>query len=476
MILLPIGRDESTIQRHAWISYSIIALNIIAFFAVNTISGPNRAEARQAMIAALTFLQEHPYLEVPESLTRVVPADLIRELKSERVEIPSASVREQEQAQFDELAATAVSAYHQLPSFRFGFVPAEERPVTIVTSMFLHGGLLHLLGNMLFFYLSGPFVEDVFGRPVFAALYLTGGVAATFTYWVQHPSSWTPLIGASGAIAAIMGAYLVRFAKSKIEFLFIPLWFRPTYHMRFFVPAFVVLPLWFVQQGIEMQSEASSGVAFSAHVGGFLFGAAAAGIIRFTRYEEKVVAPIVEAETSWHIDPHLDQAMAARDSGDYAAARQEIAAYLAGHPQDLDGLRTAVDIARRADDDGMLDVYGTRLLTRFIQTGATEEAVDIVREVMLRPDYAKIPRLAARAALFCEHEGHRDWALTLYEKLVRSDPGSASSIGSMLKIGNLRKGKGDFAGARQILEEARAHPACSAEIARAVTDRLAELG
>lgn len=471
MILLPIGRDKSTIQRHAWVSYSIIAANFIVLLISGVAFNIYRHEAQDAVGTAVTFVRNHPYLSIPPAFSALLPDEVEDEIKNTTQETPIRWLREREQAQLDKLAAAAVAAWKRLPPYRFGYIAAENRLMTLVTSMFLHAGLLHLLGNMLFFFLSGPFVEDVYGRVVFASLYFTGGLAAIFAFWMRHPQGTTPLVGASGAIAAVMGAYLVRFATSKIEFLFLALWIRP---VRFFVPAFVVLPLWFGQQYLEMRSEAASGVAFSAHVGGFAYGVAIALVIRFTRLEERHVAPKIQAEIAWNMDPRLDRAMAAQHAGDLAMARSEIAALIRDRPNDVDALRTAVSIARDSEDTDLLDQYNARLFT-LVQTKETDEAVDMVRTLLLERDVRAHYRLAAKAAAFCEANRHYDWALLLYEKLVKVDPWTVSAVGSMIKISNLRKWKGDVDGAREILHEARAHPASDADIKKLIEERLTTL-
>src|ERR1051326_5071858 len=210
-----------------------------------------------------------------------------------------------EQHELDGMAGELTKVYHALPRIRFAFIPAEGQTYTIVTAMFLHTGFMHLLGNMLFFFVTGPFIEDVFGRPMFFFLYFSGGGVATAWYASKHPDSTIPLIGASGAIAAVMGAYFVRFVRSKLEFLFMPFpLFRPTLHFRFFMPAFVVLPLWFVQQFFlsNTAEQSGAGVAFSAHVGGFVYGFAVALVLKAVGFEEKFVVPVVEKQTTWKQD------------------------------------------------------------------------------------------------------------------------------------------------------------------------------
>jgi hypothetical protein len=342
--------------------------------------------------------------------------------------------------------------------------------------MFIHGGLMHLIGNMLFFFLSGPFVEDVFGRPIFGFLYVTGGFAATFTYWVQHPTSTIPLIGASGAIAAVLGAYFVRFFKSKVEFIFVPFLLRPMFNFRFFVPAFVVLPLWFLQQFLEMKFfEAGSGVAFSAHVGGFIYGAAFALILKITAVEEKHIAPKIQKEISWEIDPRIAAAMTARDNFDFESAKRAIEPVLREKSGDIDALRTAVDIGRASEDAAMLDLYGSRLLARLVETKENDAAVELIQDLTMQVDPKLMPKFTGRAAAFVERSGDRDWAMILYDKAVKADPFGPGAVVSLVKLGSLRKSNGDVVGARTAYEEARSHPKCSPEWANTIASRINEL-
>lgn len=157
----------------------------------------------------------------------------------------------------------------------YGVVPARLQVRDLFTSMFLHGGFLHLIGNMWFLWIYGDNVEDVLGRIKYLAFYLTGGVAGSLLQIAADPNSSIPNIGASGAIAAVMGAYLLKFPHARVLTL-IPLF------IVFFtreLPAYVILIYWFILQffsGVgtlaESSTGASGGIAFFAHVGGFVMG------------------------------------------------------------------------------------------------------------------------------------------------------------------------------------------------------------
>ncbi|HUI87690.1 MAG TPA: rhomboid family intramembrane serine protease [Anaerolineales bacterium] len=146
--------------------------------------------------------------------------------------------------------------------------------ITVFTSMFMHAGWEHILGNMLFFWVFGPEIEDVMGSLPFLISYLLGGVTATVAQVWIDPTSTIPNLGASGAIAAVMGAFLITYPRDRIRTVVLLGWFaRVT-----FLPAIVMVGLWFLTQlfsevGALAQVQAdSSGVAYMAHIGGFIFG------------------------------------------------------------------------------------------------------------------------------------------------------------------------------------------------------------
>jgi membrane associated rhomboid family serine protease len=159
---------------------------------------------------------------------------------------------------------------------RWAVVPAEllrgQGWLTPLTAMFLHGGLMHIASNMLFLTAFAPMVEDAMGRGRFLAFYLAGGLASTAAQVAVDPASTVPLLGASGAIAAVMGAFLVTYPTDRIKVL----WFFGIFAKVSNVPAFVLIGLWLVTQmlnqtGAVVEADAG-GVAYAAHVGGAFFG------------------------------------------------------------------------------------------------------------------------------------------------------------------------------------------------------------
>jgi membrane associated rhomboid family serine protease len=162
---------------------------------------------------------------------------------------------------------------------KWSLIPAEivagHRWITILTSMFLHGGWLHIIGNMIFLWAFGPEIEDAMNPLRYLIFYLIGGVVAMSTQVIAIPNSTLPNLGASGAIAAVMGAFLVTYPRDKIRAVLIIFIFIDVTA----IPASLLIGFWFLMQLFSAGSVASvqkGGVAYLAHVGGFIFGAATA--------------------------------------------------------------------------------------------------------------------------------------------------------------------------------------------------------
>lgn len=143
-------------------------------------------------------------------------------------------------------------------------LPRIFPPLTLLTSLFLHGSFLHLFGNMLYLWIFGNNIEDFLGPVRFILFYLLSGLGASLIHIVFHPSSTIPMIGASGAIAGILGAYFLLYPAARVITL-VFVWILP-------VPAFFILGIWFIAQ--VMNIGIGGGVAWFAHIGGFLIGVA----------------------------------------------------------------------------------------------------------------------------------------------------------------------------------------------------------
>jgi len=166
----------------------------------------------------------------------------------------------------------------------YGVVPADFSPPTLISSMFLHGSWSHVIGNMWYLWIFGDNVEDRFGHARFVIFYLLSGIAAALGQMAVDPHSTLPTIGASGAIAGVMGAYFVLYPRSRVLTL-IPLFIIIWEIIE--LPAVVLLGFWFVMQlfsagaiAVTANTHGGGGVAFMAHVAGFVVGIAAGFVLR----------------------------------------------------------------------------------------------------------------------------------------------------------------------------------------------------
>ncbi len=180
--------------------------------------------------------------------------------------------------------------------WQFALIPAQVTAgldlgdfTRVFTSMFMHGGIAHIAGNMLYLWIFGDNVEDAMGHGKYLLFYLFGGLIASVTHILTNPGSQIPTVGASGAIAAVLGAYLVLYPQSRVQTI-IPL----GYFMRItLLPASIVLGMWFILQlfsgFLSLGGPDVGGVAFWAHIGGFIAGVVLAKLLADRRRPEYMV-------------------------------------------------------------------------------------------------------------------------------------------------------------------------------------------
>jgi membrane associated rhomboid family serine protease len=345
-MLVPIKHENMTARRWPVVTLALIAINVAVFlFTMSAIDdeAPQLGEVKSHILILAAL---HPELRMqPESQHLVDGFKQSHPGQWKQVQNPNrdiidaydAKIRMSEDAsrlqdEMDSLNAQFVKLSSSSITELYAFVPAHPRPISYLTANFLHGGWLHLIGNMWFLWLAGFVLEDVWGRWLYSAFYLIAGAAALQFYAWSNPGSITPTLGASGAVAALMGAFLVRFPKMKIEMAW--LFFFKLY--RFKAAAYWLLPLWlFSEIFYGSLSGSSSGVAHWAHVGGFLFGAVAAVAIQHSGLEHKANKAI-EEKLGWSNDPELEQANSMMEHGQLPEALAVLANYVAAKPSSLD--------------------------------------------------------------------------------------------------------------------------------------------
>ena len=245
------------------------------------------------------------------------------------------------------LAQAAVSATgsHSY-ALRFGYVPATPSVAALFTYMFFHAGWLHLAGNMWFLVFCGMTLEDRWGRLVFSLFYLAAGAVAALAHGLLSAHEASPLVGASGAIAGCMGAFAIALPGTRVRFLLL-LTLRPRV---FTAPAYVVLTLWAAFEALLGWMLPSDGTSHGAHIGGFVFGAAAAAVLRFTGVDRKL-DDSVDKIAKLGDDPRIDEARLLVARGDATLALAMLEGLAVEKPESSHVQDAIAEAARVTGDD-----------------------------------------------------------------------------------------------------------------------------
>jgi membrane associated rhomboid family serine protease len=337
-LLIPIGLDETRISRIPWVSIVLVALNVLALLGTSCTGDEREVEAR--FRAVIEYWAERPYLAMPEEMERRFGLSRAELEQAMGRPLPEVGGPRFEQEELESLCADLLALVDAQPDRVFALVP--ERGLLQpgwLTYQFLHGGLGHLLGNMLVFFLVvGPFLEDAWGRPFFLAFYLAGGVVAGLAQALPDLDSPIPIVGASGAISACLGAFALRFAHRRVRVFY---WFFLFLRGTTFVPAwaYAFFGLAMDLLGLKL-SGVGGGVAYAAHVGGFLFGVGGVLALRASGLEARL-AP--EGAARWGGSLATSRAEDAMARGDAVGAREHFQQALGRRPDDLEA---AVGLAR----------------------------------------------------------------------------------------------------------------------------------
>jgi membrane associated rhomboid family serine protease len=315
---------------------------------------------------------------------------------------------------------------------KYAFVPAHPTATSYLTANFLHGGWLHIIGNLWFLWLAGFVLEDFWGRPLYLAFYLLAGAAAMqFDAWM-NPGSLVPTLGASGAVAALMGAFLVRFPKMRIEML----WFAIV-RFRFKAPAYWLLPAWlFMEVFYGSVFGQSTGVAHWAHVGGFAFGALGALGLRFSGLEQKANRQI-EATLTLTTDHEIQEASSLIDQGHLLPATTILTEYLSRKSDSVDACNLLLYVYRQTNDESARAEILAKLCA--IHLKASEEqlawkAYEEFLKIGSQPLPVNVWLDICRAA---EKLQYLERALSEYENLARTYAAERQSVTALIACGRL---------------------------------------
>jgi membrane associated rhomboid family serine protease len=394
-MILPIGHEDSEVRRLPWVTIAIMALCVVMLVATNPAGELGEAEEPHLtpIEEAASYWRDRPYLDAPQEVITAVAYDVQPNQRSQyigmlrtSIDPPDPAEVEAEQAELDAILAgeggAAEARVDRPPSpYRtWGLVDGEPTLRGFFTYMFMHAGWIHLIGNLFLLFLAGPALEDRWGRPLFAAFYVVAGLASgAFFLAMEHGAA--PLVGASGAVYGVLGAFLVRYAKTPIRFVYF-FFIGRILTGTFSAPAWAVLPLCFANELLAAASGVEDGVAYWAHVGGFVFGVGTALAIKQLRLEERLDSKI-DAKLSVRGNAAVDAALELRASGDLEGAFAQLEAEVVRAPGDADAAIAYWDAAA--------------------SLGRTETALPIVTRAIK----ALLPAQAGEAARcwleICEH-------------------------------------------------------------------------
>jgi membrane associated rhomboid family serine protease len=317
--IIPVGSEEG-VRRLPYVTIGLIVVNSVIWIITSMVLSGQLGELEQLhkRMQEIELHYAYRFLEKDPKLLQEMDYEKVREriLSGEIIPIGSEDYR-----QWHNLYQHYKEQSEHLVFESFGFKPSNFNFLKLFSSMFLHGNFFHLFFNMLFLWLVGCNIEDDWSWKVFLGLYVAAGLVAGIFHAVAFPKSSMPLIGASGAIAGIMGAFMIRHYKTKIRFAYFIWFFLRPYVGVFSIYAGIALPVWFLQQIIGASWGMEAGTAYWAHIGGFVFGAAMGASFKYLGVEEKYIEPMVEDSfEKLKLTGNMKEANRLLDAGDTAAA------------------------------------------------------------------------------------------------------------------------------------------------------------
>lgn len=451
-MLIPIRHENMSARRWPVITLSLVAINVIVFLCTYGSMEEQQQQSQGVRLHLLMLAAMHPELTVPEEAKELV--DTVREKHPKTWKLVQNPNRDVEdawdakvrlmddpsalQAEMDSLARQYSAAAASSLAEQYAFIPAHPRLITYLTANFLHGGWLHIIGNMWFLWLAGFVLEDTWGRPLYLIFYLVAGVAALQVHAWTNAGSLTPALGASGAVAGLMGAFMVRFPQMKIQMRWI-LGIRSLLRggFQFSAPAWALLPLWLLTEVFYgwLVGQAS-GVAHWAHVGGFVFGALVAWGIRYTGLEH-IATKAVEEKMSWTSDPEISQATELIEKGNIDEALVVLKNLTTAKPESVDACNLLQQTLWRKGDVPAYQEATVKLCALHLKNHENDLAWQNFEELS-NTGGAKMPLTTwfdlCRVA---EVQQNYDRALAEYGKLIAAYPTEKRALQAQMAAGRI---------------------------------------
>jgi len=450
-MFFPTGHENMRGRRWPVVTIGLIALNVVVFLGTHWAIEEQAPKSAEARVHILMLAAMHPEVKMPPDVERYVRSfeehnpGLWKQMENPNRDVEDvwdARMRlledpEQFQSEMDSLVQEYEQARESSILERYAFIPGAPRPITYITANFLHGGWLHLIGNMWFLWLAGMVIEEAWGRVIFPAFYLLAGAAALQMHAWMYPGSMAPALGASGAVAALMGAFLVRYPNVRIRMVWVLfLLFRVRLY-RFKARAIWLLPIWLLVEILYGTLFGQiSGVAHWAHVGGFVFGALAALALRYSGLERKADQAI-EAKVSWTADQRIVKATELMEQNQCDAAIASLNQFQAEQPDSLDAANLLAQVYWRKGDVAGHRLALLKLCQIHLKLHNPEAAWQHFQEFLNCGGERPPAALWLEMCRYLENQDHPDLAVTQYELLASSYPNEKQCLLALLSAGRL---------------------------------------
>lgn len=455
-MFIPLRHESNQGRRWPVITIAIVLLNIFVFLGTHWQMDKESPELTTVRSHLIILAASHPELTVPSSFEVDLnnfkrdnpglwneaqsPFRGVADAWDARMRlVDDTAVLQQE---MDSLAAQLASLRQASLSTQYGFVPAHPNALSYITANFLHAGWLHLIFNMWFLWLAGAILEDTWGRVIYPIFYVLAGAAALQFYGLFNPGSSVPLIGASGAVAALMGAFLYRFPNTKIEMAVI-LGPRSLANLaigkgiRFKAASYWLLPLWVLTEIFYAAVFGrASHVAHWAHVGGFLFGVVFALGLRYSGLEGRADQSI-EKKVTWTADEGYVQASEQMQQGNIEQALATLNTYLASKPNSIEGYNLLQQILWRKNDLPGFRNAMIKLCHLHLQANDIDAALQDYQEFANSGGELLPPSTWLALCRAFEGQGNLERAVSEYERLAAAHPSERQSILALLAAARL---------------------------------------
>jgi len=333
-------------------------------------------------------------------------------------------------------------------ALRYGFIPAQRSIVSFFTHMFLHGGFMHLLGNMIFLWLVGCVLELAWGRVLYIGLYIAGGLCAVMLFALVYSGSTTPLVGASGAIAGLMGAYGVLYGRRRIK-VFYSLGFYFNYTR---VPAYFILVLWIGNEFFQLFFGGMSNVAYVSHIGGLTSGALMAWIN--ARFIGRVDEKALEEDPVTKIPALMEQALENIEHLNMEGAREILHRVEKIDPGNRSCLTHLYNIEKlNKDAAGFHEAAGKLLNNLLSDRQIHQETLSVYQEYISKAAGPRLPLSQLfRISSYFAATGHLEESEKILGMLLKKAPGVAKLPEGLLIIARACLKEGSQAKARSYLQ------------------------